>query len=490
MPRFGFIGPSYSVQSRSVADEECINLFAETNESGGAFDQAQAYGGREYVNLKSYFRTPGLSVFSALPQSPVRGSFYALGRLFVVAGAGLYELSSSGAQTSRGTVANDGNPVSIAFNNIQLLIVSGGHAYCFTLATNALLDVTGDLAGIPVQVDESDTYFIVAFQNSNKYQMSQVLDGTTWPGQLVNEVSVFPDNITSIIVNHRELWVCGQKRSQPFQDTGSTEVFDPIAGALIETGSVSTFSVARVDNSIFWVGQDERGAVIAWRSSGYTPSRISTHAVEVWLSNQANVSQLVSYSYQDRGHLFWVLYVPGGDCSWVYDVTEQLWHKRRSWNAALGQWGPHYSWNHVFAFGMHLVGDWNSGNLYQMNMEFLTDNGTNIRRLRRAPTVRNEKRWIYHTQMTVDFQAGTGPQPPLLDGNNAPRQPQAMLRWSNDGGQTWSNEHWRGMGFAGQYAARVFWMRLGRARDRVYELVIDDPVDVSIVDAYLETANG
>ena len=483
--RFGFVGPSYSVQSTAVADEECINFFAETNESGGPFDQAQAYGGREYENIKSYFGTPGLSVFSALPEGPVRGSFWAAGRLFVVAGAHLYELSSVGAIIATlGAVANDNNPVSIAFNSIQLLVVSGGHAYCLTLATNALLDVTSLLAGVPIQCDESDTYFIVCFQNSNKFQMSQVLDGTTWPGTLVNEVSVFPDNIQSIIVNHRELWVFGLKRTQPYQDTGSLEVFDPISGVLIENGAVSTFCTARVDNSVFWVGLDERGFCMAWRSNGYTPSRISTHAVEVWLSQQNNLSQLVSYSYQQHGHLFWVLYQPGGDCSWVYDVSEGLWHKRASW--VNGVYGPHFSWNHVFAFGKHLVGDWNTGNLYELSFDSLTDNGAPIRRLRRSPDVGNEMEWMYHSQLTVDFQTGVGLQPPLLDGNNAPREPQAILRWSDDRGRTWSNDHLQGLGFAGEYRKRVVWFRLGRSRYRVYELVITDPVSVSIVDAYLK----
>jgi hypothetical protein len=274
--------------------------------------------------------------------------------------------------------------------------------------------------------------------------MSQVLDFSTWPGQLVNEVSVFAENIVSIIVNHRELWVFGNKRSQPYQDTGTVEVFDVIPGALIEQGSAATFSVQRLDNSVFWIGQDERGAVIAWRSNGYTPSRISTHAVELWLSNQPNIAQLVSYSYQDRGHLFWVLYVPGSDCNWVYDVGEALWHKRAAW----------------------------------------LDN----RRLRRAPIISNEMQWITHVDLTVDVDAGLGPQPPLVDGNGNPRQPQAMLRWSDNRGRTWSNQRTTNCGFAGQYNTRVIWRRLGRSRYRVYEFVVTDPIQWTIIDAYITTA--
>ena len=605
--RFGFIGPSYTVQSSAVADEEAINWFAESNESGSPQVAISAYGGQQASGVKSYFGTPGLSVFTAFPAGPVRGQCQINGRAFAVANNQFIEYFTDGTQQVWGAVAIDANPAVLVSNGIQVLIVSGGQAYCFNLTSQAwvannsysvgslildpngffqkatanawfaktlyalgtqivdangnvqqvttagtsaasvptwntsgttadgtvvwtyqapwddeagtsgaaqpnfnqvvggvtldgtgtlvwqnigprLLNVTAQLAGVPVYCDCSDTYFVVMFQNSNKFQMSQVLDGTTWPGTLVNEVSVFAGNIVSIIFNHRELWIFGAGRAQPYQDTGSLEVFDVISGALLETGSAATFCPARLDNSIFWIGQDERGSLMAWRSNGYTPVRVSTHAVEVWLSRQTNVSSLVSYSYQDRGHLFWVLFVPGSDCSWVFDVGEGLWHKRATWNEANGTYQPHWSWNHVYVFGKHLVGDWNSPNLYQLSYENLTDNGTSIRRLRRSPTVGDEMKWKFHTQLVLDFDTGLGPQPPLTDGDGNPRQPQAMLRWSDNRGKTWSNQHIANCGFAGQFNTRVIFRRLGRSRYRVYELVVTDPIKWTLLDAYLEMA--
>jgi hypothetical protein len=66
--------------------------------------------------------------------------------------------------------------------------------------------------------------------------------------------------------------------------------------------------------------------------------------------------------------------------------------------------------------------------------------------------------------------------------------PQAMLRWSDDGGHTWSNEHWRSMGAIGQYGYRTIWRRLGmteKLRDRVYEVSGTDPVKIAIMGAEL-----
>jgi hypothetical protein len=63
-----------------------------------------------------------------------------------------------------------------------------------------------------------------------------------------------------------------------------------------------------------------------------------------------------------------------------------------------------------------------------------------------------------------------------------------MLRWSDDGGHTWSNEHWASIGLIGAYGHRVFWRRLGmtlKLRDRVYELSGTDPNKIAIMGAEL-----
>jgi hypothetical protein len=69
--------------------------------------------------------------------------------------------------------------------------------------------------------------------------------------------------------------------------------------------------------------------------------------------------------------------------------------------------------------------------------------------------------------------------------------PQVMLRWSDDGGHTWSNEHWRSMGKIGQFGYRTIWRRLGmtlKIRDRVYEVSGTDPIKIAIMGAELQAS--
>jgi hypothetical protein len=46
------------------------------------------------------------------------------------------------------------------------------------------------------------------------------------------------------------------------------------------------------------------------------------------------------------------------------------------------------------------------------------------------------------------------------------------------------------VGATGQYEKMVEWYHLGRARDRVFEWSMCEPLDVVLVDAYIETLSG
>lgn len=107
-----------------------------------------------------------------------------------------------------------------------------------------------------------------------------------------------------------------------------------------------------------------------------------------------------------------------------------------------------------------------------------------IRRLRQVPHVSDEQTWLFYSQFQLDLEAGRG----LVTGQGI--DPQVMLQWSDDGGHTWSSEHWVSAGRLGAYTWRAVWRRLGRSRDRVLRVVISDPIKVTWVDAFLQVQKG
>ena len=503
MARFGFVGPSYTSQSIIADSQRCMNWYPEMIESGQGQSQMALY------------RTPGLRLFAQIA-GPVRGCLAFGGTAYFVGGGNLYQVSAAGVPTLIGPVGNDFLPVSMAVNGSagnQLCICSAGQIYLYNLsatqpcgainlAPNTLSGTMGGLQGFASKVGFCDGYFVVTLANTNKFQVSSLEDGSVWNPLSVQQVSVFAENIGGMIVAYRQLWIFGvDGHAQVYYNSGANPFtpFDVIgAGGVgfMEEGIDAPNSLAVLDNAPFWIGGNENGSGIAWRANGYTPMRISNFAVETaWAKYPKKCSDAVGYSYRDQGHTFWVLRFPsannGFGATWVYDTAMQMWHERGFWSQkGFTGYSAHLSTCHCFAYNMHLVGDWNSGNIYVMEIATMTDNGQPIRRVRRAPHVSSERQWIYFHEMEVVMDVGDGPMPPLLDGAGNPRGPQAMLRWSNDGGRTWGNEHWVDAGQAGDYNVRTRWLRMGRARDRVYELVVTDPIPWQIIEADLRATPG
>jgi hypothetical protein len=131
-----------------------------------------------------------------------------------------------------------------------------------------------------------------------------------------------------------------------------------------------------------------------------------------------------------------------------------------------------------------LVGDYENGKIYSLNNAVYADNGSTIRRLRRAVHLTSDLQRQFFEEFQIQFQPGVG----LATGQGD--DPQAMLRWSNDGGSTWSNEHWITIGKIGQYQNRAIWRRLGWSRDRIFEVVVTDPIKAVIVSANLKASVG
>ena len=106
------------------------------------------------------------------------------------------------------------------------------------------------------------------------------------------------------------------------------------------------------------------------------------------------------------------------------------------------------------------------------------------RRLRRSPVISDESRWVFHHAIQIDLETGVG----LVTGEGS--DPQLLLRWSDDGGHTWSNEHAMSAGRMGEYQTRAVWLRLGRARHRVYETTVTSPTAWHLLRAFLDLEQG
>jgi hypothetical protein len=257
----------------------------------------------------------------------------------------------------------------------------------------------------------------------------------------------------------------------------------PIQGAFNEIGCIAPYSVAKLDNSLFWLGNDPRGFGVIYRSNGYAAQRVSTHAIEYAIQSYTDISDAVAYTYQQEGHAFYVISFPTGNATWVYDVATGAWHERAY--LTNGEFTRHRSNCQCNFQSTTLVGDYANGNIYKFDLDvYADDNATQkwLRSWRALPSGQNNLKRTAQHSLQLESESGVG----LIVGQG--NDPQAMLRWSDDGGHTWSNEHWKSMGAIGQYGYRTIWRRLGmtqKLRDRVYEVSGTDPVKIAIMGAEL-----
>jgi hypothetical protein len=468
------LGASYVARSINAADNRMVNLFPEMTPDNG---QTAAF-----LN-----RAPGLEFLQTVGTGPIRalwahqtnGSDF-----YVVSGQEVYKLNSmTGTPALLGTVSGTG-PVSIADNGTQIFFACNPDSYIYNEVTNVFAQITDpDFPGA-VTVGYLDGYFVFNEPNSQRVWVTALLDGLSVDPLDFASAEGSPDGLVGLIVDHREAWLFGTDSVEVWYDAGLPDFpLTRIQGAFNEIGCVAAFSIAKLDNGLFWLGTDARGQGIVYRANGYTGQRISTHAIEYAIAQYGNISDAIAYTYQQEGHAFYVLTFPSGDATWVYDVSTQAWHERAGWDN--GVFVRHRSNCQCNFGGNIIVGDYENGNIYKFSLDIYADNGGIqkwLRSWRALPTGQNNLKRTAHHSLQLNCESGVG----LNDGQGS--DPQAMLRWSDDGGHTWSNEHWSPMGKIGAYYQRVFWRRLGmtlKLRDRVYEVSGTDPVKIAVMGAEL-----
>jgi hypothetical protein len=467
------LGSAYVARSVNAADNRMVNLFPEVIPEGG----------KEPAFLN---RAPGLKFLATIGNGPVRGLWVLKAdptRAFVVSGNQFFEIDSSYTATLRGTVSGTG-PVSMVDNGTQIFIATNPNGYIFNTSTNVFAQITDpDFPGA-VTVAYLDGYFIFNPPNSQRFYLTALLDGTSVDPLDFASAEGSSDGLVALIVDHRELWLFGTDSIEVWYDAGLSDFpFVRIQGAFNELGCAAPYSVAKLDNGLFWLGSDARGKGIVYRAEGYTGKRMSTHAVEWQIQQYGDISDAIGYTYQQDGHAFYVLIFPSANTTWVFDVATQAWHERAGF--VNGDFTRHRS-NCQMAYNNEvIVGDYQNGNIYSFDLDVYADNGQIqkwLRSWRALPTGQNNLKRTTQHSMQLDCETGVG----LNVGQG--EDPQAMLRWSDDGGHTYSNEHWKSLGKIGVFQRRAIWRRLGmtlKLRDRVYELSGTDPVKIAIVGAEL-----
>lgn len=455
-----FVGPSYSLATYKASAQRSVNMHLVAMETP----------------TKAQFildTVPGLATFCDLG-AEIRGGEEVEDRVFVVAGATLYEVSSAGVATNRGTLLTSTGPVAMKWGLTQLVIVDGPNGYVLRLSTNVFERITDPAFYGSNSISYLNGYFGFVRPDTQQAYISAIDDATSLNALDFVSAEQSPDKLVSMIEDHAQILKFGTRTTEVWEAySTSSYPYQRSNGQTKEVGCIATHSIRKVDNSVFFLGRDANGSGIVYRLAGNQPIRVSQQAVEEAIQGSTDLSATVAWVYQERGLTFYAFNAPGLTSTWVYEVKSGTWHER----CDLDEFGQFTQWrvNHcVFGHGKHLVGG-DDGILYEMSREYQTFGDDVIVRERTSPhTATPTLEKLQFGAFVLDCTTGESPQD---------YESFVELSWSNDGGATYGNPVTRSLGRVGERFPRLVWRRLGSARNRVWRIRYSGTAEFSIIGA-------
>jgi hypothetical protein len=439
--RFGI----QSAEHRTIPSsaQKMVNCYLEANVPGSRsqVDIIPAYGVTEFNDI-------------TFPQ----GANYIADTLYVIGENGLYTINSAGLETLKVAFNNTGY-AQIEGEKDNLVILDGSNKlYGFDGTTLTALSASLDFSWLGF----IDRYWVAIRKDTGAFYINETAgDFSTWNTLDFAVASSNPDFLRWGIVDKRELILFGDQSTQIYYNSGDADFpFSVVPNGTIETGIFSKRAAGKIGNAVFFLGHDG----IAYQLAGYTPQRISNHAFEQAIEGYTKSCKLMVW--HESGHAMVGFKFPEG--FWVYDLSTQLWHNRKTYNK--DTWDVEFI---QFAYRNYYTG---GSTLGRLDADVFTDLGDIMRLQCTSTNISDKMNLINHDRLELIFETGQG-------------DAEVMLRFSDDGGLTWSNEIWEGMGAIGNYRDRVLFHQLGSSRDRVYEYSITDNYRRTLMQATLNEWN-
>lgn len=470
----------YYDRAKSGSEDVCINLYPEHVE------------GPKGPEIGLLINLPGYGApLSTIGAGPIRGAYVAKnGLMYVVSGNQMYSVNAAWVSTLLGTISSYVGPVSMIDSPTQVLVVDGVGGWCWNFSTSNFTQVipnTTSNTGPNVAIYQ-DGFGIVNSLASNQIYQSAYDDLSVYTtlGSANNAyIQGNPRDVVTMFDLKREVWVFKSNAIEIWINEGNPGfAFAKLEGVYPPVGCSAPASVARVGESLFWLGSDEQGTGIVYASLGYQAKPITTPSLAAEFQSYSVSSDAIAYGQQIDGHYFYVITFPTANKTYAYDIVTGKWHRRGYFSN--GSFGRERANCHVLFNGKHVIGDYQNGQIYALSDSTYTDNGE-VRKWVRSwaalPPGTPQNIPFTFNSLQIMLQTGVA----IPDGTN----PQIMLRWSDDGGYTWTGYFQIPAGKTGQTSWRAIQNRLGTTKigtglNRIWEISGTDPIPIKISGAEWE----
>lgn len=495
---FGFVGQAYTAPDPYQDSQALVNWYVELSQDDKSKTPTALLGvpGKQQIfdfslttDVIAVPDTGGVRAVWVLPGG--NEALWVVGQSVMLTRVLVPATQTSIAQFGRyfiGNLQTNSGPVCIRDNGFSsgttvACLVDGQYGYFYNMTTQTLTQITDPGFLGADRVAYTRGFFIFNKPGTQTfYTTGPTPYSIGFPGSFFNLKDIYSDNLVTLEELNGELWLIGEKSSEVWPYSGGANFpFSRLPGVAPQIGCAAKNSIALLGESLVWLGRSERGENVVVKTSQYSYEDISTRAVEAAISSYPLVSDAIGFTYEEEGHLFYVLTFPTADKTWVYDVSSQMWHQRASFDPATGVFHRDRASCIANYQNLRVVGDYQLQVGYRLSRQVFTDGSTPLIALRRCPHIwsREDRKRLFAAMLQIEFAPGVG----LQTGQGV--DPRVMLRISRDYGASYGTQYFLNIGKAGQYKNRAIRRRLSSARDYVFEASISDPVLRDVVGATL-----
>lgn len=285
-----------------------------------------------------------------------------------------------------------------------------------------------------------------------------------------------PDNTIALCSNGSKLYTFGERSWQVF--SYNDDINNPFSSPDNAAGNIgikAPNSLAMLGNTVLWLGSSDIGEDGIFMIKDTQITRVSTQDIEREITQLEDAEAAYSSIWQEHQHTFYSITFEKAKKSYVYDINENAWHYRASYdkNNHLTYW----RYNHAtFAYNKVYVGTDNA--LCYMDENKYTEHDDRvILKLRRGGVLTTDDRPFYIDSAELVCNQG---QHSFNDQyTNKELNPRVSIRYSWDGA-TFSDYEDYYLGKIGQYDYSTTAWHLGMGKYFTLEISTTEPIPFAI----------
>ena len=411
--------------------------------------------------------TPGHLLFGTASGAD-RGMFEHQGILYKVSGTVLYTVSSAGTHTSRGTIPGSGRCIFCPIGD-NIIITTDQVRYQWNGTTvTTISDIDLEAGDSAAHLNNQVLYDGLG----NRFSISDVGDATSIDGLNYAAAESDASDLQRVYVHNQVAFMMKKKSIEPWYNSGEgNPPMERYEGAQIDVGLGAIYSVANDEDSLYFFGDDDQAYSLRGGSSGVIVPITPLPLVQEF-KEYNTTSDAIGYCINLNGQWQYHLTFPTANKSWVYNIGGD-WFQQSS--GSLG--GRSISNSYAYCFRKHLVADYQNGNIYELDEDTYTENGSEIIRTRDCAPIHGglfgaPGKTLTMNRLEIFLETGVG----LVDPSAQGYEPEIMISFSDDGGRTFGTEMLVDVGRQGEFQKKVEVFNLGSFESRIIRLRVSDPV--------------